>query len=122
MAQAMAQGILRRRMLLDKVPGKPGREIRSPACWLLLSLFGAVACIMGNFLLIGTLGKHICVPEETLKTESLMGKSQKEESSWCPKDCGTKEVDLEECLAQLWIQDVTHISVALHRENKNSQR
>lgn len=51
-----------------------------------------------------------------------MGKSQKEESSRCPKDCGTKRVDSEECLAQLWIQDVTHISVALHRGNKNSQR
>lgn len=83
---------------------------------------GAADCITGSFLLIGTLGKYICVPEDTLKTESLMGKPQKEESSWCPKDCGTKGVDSEECLAQLWIQDVTHISVALHRGNKNSQR
>lgn len=41
-AQAMAQGmaaVLRRRMLLAKVPGKPGQEIRSPACWLLVFPF-----------------------------------------------------------------------------------
>lgn len=122
MVQGMA-AVLRWRILLAKVPGKPGQEIRSPACWLLYSLLGAAACLTRSFLLIQeTLGKYICVPEETLKTESLMGKSQKEESSWCPKDCGTKGVDSEECLTQLCIQDVTHISVALHRGNKNSQR
>lgn len=99
--------------LIDKMPEKFQKfcqGIRSPACWLHFSVLGAVACIIGTFLLMQPPGKYVHVLERKLWRQgdhNQIGESQREEFPCTPRIVGPVWVAFEKFFAQLWILDVT---------------